>query len=58
MDKQYEIAELQAKLSLTDYVVIKIAEGAATKEEYADILLQRQQWRKEINRLKSDNPVF
>ena len=33
----------------TDYVAIKIAEGAATKEDYADILQQRQQARGRIN---------
>ena len=30
-----EIAELKAKLSATDYITAKIAEGAATREEYA-----------------------
>lgn len=46
------IAELKQQLSDTDYAVIKIAEGAATLEEYADIINQRSQWRKEINDLE------
>lgn len=47
------IAELKQRLSDTDYVVIKIAEGAATVDEYADVIKQREQWRKEINDLES-----
>ena len=47
------IAELKELLKLTDYVVIKIAEGAATAEDYADVIAQRQAWRAEINRLEA-----
>ena len=46
------IAELKRMLQDTDYVTIKIAEGVATKEEYADILEQRSAWRAEINELE------
>lgn len=46
------IAELKQMLRDTDYVTIKIAEGVATKEEYADILEQRSAWRTEINNLE------
>lgn len=53
--KQREIAELKAKLAATDYVVIKIAEGSATPEEYADIIEQRRQWRERINELEGNN---
>lgn len=42
-----------AELFDTDYVIIKIAEGVSTKEEYADIIRQRQIWRDEINQLES-----
>lgn len=49
--KQTEIAELKKKLADSDYAVIKIAEGAATKEEYAELIKQRQQWRARINEL-------
>ncbi len=45
------IAQLKAKLDETDYIAAKLAEGAATREEYADVLARRQAWRDEINRL-------
>ena len=47
------ISELHAKLFATDYIAAKIAEGAATREEYADKLSERQSWRNEINELES-----
>lgn len=47
------ISELRAKLSATDYIAAKIAEGAATREEYADRISERQGWRDEINELES-----
>lgn len=50
--KEARIRELKAKLSKTDYVAAKIAEGAATKEEYASVLADRQAWRDEINALE------
>ena len=46
------ISELHAKLSATAYIAAKIAEGAATREEYADKLTERQSWRDEINMLE------
>lgn len=46
------IAQLKQQLSDTDYAVIKIAEGAATPEEYAEVIAQRQAWRAEINQLE------
>lgn len=46
------ISELRAKLSATDYIAAKISEGAATREEYADKLTERQSWRDEINELE------
>lgn len=45
------IAELKRFLADTDYVAAKIAEGAATREDYADVIAQRQAWRDEINEL-------
>lgn len=51
LDKM-RIAELKAKLEATDYVVIKIAEGAAELHEYDAVLRDRAEWRKEINRLE------
>lgn len=46
------IAELKELLAETDYAIIKIAEGAAKREEYAELIEQREQWRKEIRNLE------
>lgn len=43
------VRDREAKLNETDYVAAKIAEGAATKEEYAAVLSRRRAWRGEIN---------
>lgn len=43
------ILDREAKLKETDYVAAKIAEGAATPEEYAEVLAERRKARKEIN---------
>ena len=48
-DSLTKINRLKQKLADTDYVVIKIAEGAATPEEYADVIAKRQEWREQIN---------
>ena len=53
--KQARINELKAKLQDTDYVVIKIAEGEATQEEYAEVLANRKAWRAEIKDLEKEN---
>ena len=45
------VAELKQLLADSDYAVIKIAEGAAVREEYAELIAQRQAWREEINSL-------
>ena len=50
---QRRIEELKQYLSDTDYVVIKIAEGVATAEEYTDVITNRQAWRAEINQLQT-----
>lgn len=52
-ETEARIAELKQLLTDTDYVAIKIAEGSATAEEYADVIAQRKAWRKEINNLES-----
>lgn len=51
-DNDERIAELKARLESTDYVVLKVVEGAATWDEYPDIRDQRQAWRDEINELE------
>lgn len=48
---EVKIAELKVKLAETDYAIIKMAEGAATAADYADLISQRQAWREEINQL-------
>lgn len=53
-DKQSKISELKRNLADTDYIACKIAEGAATREEYADMIAQRQAWRDEINELQKE----
>lgn len=51
-DAETEIQALKAQLAETDYVAAKIAEGVATKEEYAEVLANRQLWRARINELE------
>lgn len=48
------VRDREAKLKETDYVAAKIAEGAATKEEYAAVLSQRRAWRGEINEAEAE----
>ena len=48
-----EIVALKEKLAETDYISAKLAEGAATREEYADKLSERAAWRVRINELES-----
>lgn len=43
------ILDREAHLTATDYIAAKIAEGKATKAEYADKIAERQTWRDEIN---------
>lgn len=43
------VKDREAKLRESDYMAAKLAEGVATKEEYADVLAERAQARKEIN---------
>lgn len=49
-----EIAKLKAQLAATDYIAAKLAEGAATKEEYAEELAHRAYWRSRINELETE----
>lgn len=52
--KQNRIYELKQLLAETDYVVIKIAEGEATREEYEEVLDKRRTWREEIRLLQGE----
>ena len=47
------VEELKKLLADSDYAVIKIAEGAADREQYARLIEQRQAWREEINSLEN-----
>jgi hypothetical protein len=47
--QQSIILDREARLTATDYIAAKIAEGKATKAEYADKIAQRQTWRDDIN---------
>lgn len=47
--QQTIILDREGKLSSTDYIAAKIAEGNATKTEYKDKIEARQQWRNDIN---------
>ena len=49
-----EMAYLVGNLASTDYTVIKIAEGVASKEDYADVLKDRAEWRKRINEIEGE----
>lgn len=49
------IIHLKSKLADTDYVVAKIAEAVdqtALRQEYAQVLIDRQRWREEIQSLE------
>lgn len=39
----------EALLASKDYIASKIAEGRATREEYADVIAQKVQWAAEVN---------
>jgi hypothetical protein len=47
--QQSIILDREGHLTTTDYIAAKIAEGKATKDEYADKIAERQQWRDDIN---------
>lgn len=48
------ILDREAKLTSTDYIAAKIAEGKATKAEYAEKIAERQAWRDDINVAKEE----
>lgn len=54
-ENRLKIAEYKHKLASTDYIAVKIAEGAATKEEYSEQIIQRAIWRTKINELEELN---
>ena len=48
-EQQTIVLDREGRLSSTDYIAAKIAEGKATKEEYANKIAERQTWRDDIN---------
>lgn len=48
------ILDREAKLTATDYIAAKIAEGKATKTEYSKQIAERQQWRDDINAAQAE----
>ena len=52
--QQTIILDREAKLTSTDYIAAKIAEGKATKTEYKDKIDERQTWRDDINAAKAE----
>lgn len=52
--QQTIILDCEGKLTATDYIAAKIAEGKATKEEYAEKITLRQTWRDDINAAKEE----
>lgn len=52
--QQSIILDREGKLTSTDYIAAKIAEGKATKADYADKIAERQQWRDDINAAKAE----
>lgn len=59
---EQQIATLKAKLTDTDYAVIKVYEAVVTgdalpddeAERYAEVITQRRQWRSQINKLEQE----
>lgn len=47
------IEQLKASLQDTDYMILKVVEGAATMSEIAETVRQRAAWRAEINELET-----
>ena len=53
-EQQTIVLDREGKLTSTDYIAAKIAEGKATKAEYAEKITERQQWRDDINAAKDE----
>lgn len=55
INEQYTIIlDREARLTSSDYIAAKIAEGKATKSEYAEKIAERQQWRDDINEAQTE----
>ena len=55
INEQYTIIlDREARLTSSDYIAAKIAEGKATKSEYAEKIAERQQCRDDINAAQTE----
>lgn len=54
IEKAKKIGQLKQRLSETDYIAIKYAEGEITISEYSQVKEQRRKWRAEINALETE----
>ncbi len=52
--QQSIILDREGRLTSTDYIAAKIAEGKAIKSEYAPQIAERQQWRDGINAAQAE----
>ena len=52
IDYAAEMEDCKRRLAETDYIVIKIAERAATRKDYADVISERAALRERINELQ------
>ena len=52
VDYDAEIEACKQRLAQTDYAVVKIAEGVATREDYAELLAERKSVRERIGALE------
>ena len=53
-EQQTVVLDREGQLSSTDYIAAKIAEGKATKADYAEKIAERQQWRDDINAARDE----
>ena len=53
-EQQTIVLDREGRLSSTDYIAAKIAEGKATKADYAEKIAQRQTWRDDINAARAE----
>lgn len=53
-EQQTIVLDREGRLSSTDYIAAKIAEGKATQADYAEKIAQRQTWRDDINAARDE----
>lgn len=53
-EQQTIVLDREGRLSSTDYIAAKIAEGKATRADYSEKIAQRQTWRDDINAARAE----